>query len=360
MLEIKINNEIIEKVKALRLGEDIGFGKYMVPIMIECNYKDGKWGDIEIKPYAKIEIDPCSKVLHYGQEIFEGMKAYKKDEDNVFLFRPFENAKRFNHSARRMAMAEFPEESFVKCAELMAAYSRRIIPRRLGESLYIRPFMFATEVALGIAPSKEFKFMLIASPAGNYFQTDSLKVFIERTSCRAAQGGTGSAKTGGNYAAGLMATVNSLSKGFHQVMWLDGAEKKYIEEMSGMNFFAVINNELHTPELTDTILRGITRDTILKIAQSMGYKVVERKMAINDLLVQVAQGKCNEAFVCGTASVLAPVGSFHENNGESVKLKNPEGIIGPKIKNALLKMQAGHIEATEKDWMYKIPNIDFK
>jgi branched-chain amino acid aminotransferase len=306
---------------------------------------------------ALSNLIPCTKVLHYGQEIFEGMKAYKKSDDEVYLFRPYENAKRFNHSARRMAMAEFPEEMYVKSAEIIASYSRNVIPRRLGESLYIRPFMIATEVGLGIAPSKQFKYMVVASPSGAYFASDSIKVYIERGSCRAAPGGTGNAKTGGNYAAGLMATVNCNQMGYHQVMWLDAESKTYIEEMSGMNFFAVINGELHTPELTDTILRGITRDSILKIAASMGYKVVERKMKINELLAQVQKGECSEAFLCGTASVIAQVGSFHEQNGEYVKFQNVEGDVASKIKEKMLRIQAALEEAPEKDWNHFVPNF---
>lgn len=360
-MEIKVLDGVVEKIRDLQIDEDleIGFGKVMSPIMIECDYKDGQWGDIELKPYAKIELDPCTKVFHYGQEIFEGMKAYRKaDADEAFLFRPFENAKRFNHSARRMGMAEFPEEGFVRCAELISAYSRRIIPRRLGESLYIRPFMIATEVGLGIAPSKEFKFIMVASPSGAYFSVPELKVFVERESCRASEGGTGSAKTGGNYAAGLMASVNCMEKGYHQVMWLDGAEKKYIEEMSGMNFFAIINSELHTPELTDTILHGITRDSILRLAEANQIKTVERKIDITEFINDVKEQRCTEAFVCGTASVIAPVHSFYDNSGELAKVKNPQGIIALGLKEKLLQIQAGLLPPPIKEWIRPIEALE--
>ncbi len=359
MQEVKILDGVKEAIKDATLHENMGFGKYMSPIMVECDYKDGEWGDLILKPYSKIELDPCTKVLHYGQEIFEGMKAYRKnDSEEIFMFRPLENAKRFNFSARRMGMAELPTAVYLKAAELITSYSRRLIPRRLGESLYLRPFMIASEVGLGIAPAKEFKFVVVASPSGAYFAADSLKVFIERDSCRAAPGGTGAAKTGGNYAAGLMATVNCQSQGFHQVMWLDARHSKYVEEMSGMNFFAIINGELHTPELTETILHGITRDSILKLAKKNGIKSVERKIDIDILLEQVKSGECSEAFVCGTASVIAPVGSFHDKNEINVKVINPHGVISLGLKENLLKIQAGILPAPFEDWIHHVPHIE--
>ncbi|MBL7664967.1 MAG: branched-chain amino acid aminotransferase [Bacteriovoracaceae bacterium] len=354
-----IEPNIINLVKKLELNSDIGFGKFMMPIMLTCEYKDGAWGDLHLGPYRKFEIDPSSKVLHYGQEIFEGLKAYKNEKDELFLFRPEKNAQRFNRSADRMAMPNFPEEKFVEGVALMAAYSRQIIPRRLGESLYLRPFMFANEVGLGIAVSNNYLFTIIASPSGAYFSSDSIKVFVERTSSRAAAGGTGFAKTGGNYAAGLLSSIKCKEAGCNQVLWLDAAEKKYIEEMSGMNFFAIINGELHTPQLTNTILEGVTRDSILELARSLGYKTVEEKLPINELLKLVKEKKCTEAFVCGTASVIVPIGSFHEENGTVYKLADDEGKISLILKDKLLRIQAGLEISPVPTWIHKIPKIDF-
>ncbi len=361
MQEVKIHEGIKEALKGITLSEDIGFGKYMSPIMIECNYREGKWHEIELKPYQKIELDPCTKVLHYGQEIFEGMKAYRNaGSEDVFLFRPNENAKRFNTSAARMGMAQIPESLFLKSVDLISSYSRKLIPRRQGESLYIRPFMIASEVGLGIAPSKEFKFIVVASPSAKYFSAGSIDVFVEREASRAAPGGTGRAKTGGNYAASLMTTVKSLENGFHQVMWLDAKEKTYIEEMSGMNFFAVINGELHTPELTDTILKGITRDSIIKLAQYNGLKCVERKISIDELALDIKNGKCTEAFVCGTASIIVPVGSLSDGRDIDVKLKNPNGIISSGLRENLLKIQSAQMESPFSDWIFRVSHIELE
>lgn len=358
MKNITITDEAIQLASNAIIRDDAGFGKILAPIMLECNYANGEWGNMQIIPYGPLTLDPTTKVFHYGQEIFEGLKAYKNEEGKIFLFRPDMNAKRFNHSAKRMSMPSVPIEDFVNACQKLTSYAHKIVPKRLGESLYLRPFMIATEVGLGIKPSESFKFLIIASPVGNYFSKPSVKVYIEREDCRACPGGTGSAKTGGNYAASLKSYRQTLDRECDQTMWLDALEHKYIEEMSGMNFIAVINDEIHTPELTDTILNGITRDSILQLAKLNNLKVVETRIDIDEFLGQVESGKCSEAFVCGTASVLTPVNSFLDSkNNKTYFLKDARGRVSAKIKEQLLMIQSGRT-AGPKGWCYPVEVIE--
>lgn len=347
-----INAEISQVLRDYKLPETLGFGSVFAPIMIQSDFADGKWSKLEIKKYAPLQIDPAAKVLHYAQEIFEGMKAYKNDDDEVFLFRPEMNAKRFNRSASRMAMPEIPEEMFVEGNRMISDLCRDFIPTEIGASLYLRPFMIATEPTLGVRPSTTYSFIIIACPSANYFKAPNVSVYVEREGARASEGGTGFAKTGGNYAASLKSFLHLKNVGCDQTLWLDANEHKYIEELSGMNFFAIIDNEFHTPALTDTILEGITRDSILKLAADKGFKVVERKMNINELLDDIKTGKCSEAFACGTAAVLTPISKLVDDNGE-YPLANPEGLISTEIKLDMLMIQSGRLMKRE-DWQIKV------
>jgi branched-chain amino acid aminotransferase len=354
MKKIIIDHDATQHALEAKINHETGFGKSLSPILIECDYADGKWGDIYLNPYHSIQLDPACKVLHYGQEIFEGLKAYKNDQNEIFLFRPNLNANRFNRSALRMCMPEFPIEDFINAVTTLTYYSRNLIPKRIGESLYLRPFMFATEVALGIKPSDSYKFMLIASPVANYFTKASVKVLIEREASRAAPGGTGSAKTGGNYAASLQSYDKIAKLNCDQTMWLDAVNKQYIEEMSGMNFFAVINDELYTPALTDTILEGITRDSIVQLAAKLELRVHEGKLKIDELLDQIESGQCTEAFVCGTASVITPINSLLDSSDNKIyHLKHPTGKISLKIKDKLLAIQSGR-EIGPDGWQVRV------
>ena len=341
MTQVKIDPAISDSIKNFQLPENLGFGNVMAPVMASCVYENGKWGQLEIIPYGPISMYPNAKVLHYAQEIFEGMKAYRVGGLGPFIFRPEENHLRFNRSAERMAMPHIPIELFMKANLEVTAYSANFVPRRSGESLYLRPFMFATEEALGIKPSEKFRFMVIASPSGSYFSTGGLSVFIERHGARAFPGGTGYAKAGGNYAASLQSAIKTKQLGFVQTLWLDGRDKKYIEEMSGMNFFAVINNELHTPEINDSILEGITRKSIITLANEAGIKVVERKMDINLLIEDIKAERCTEAFACGTAAIIAPIDYLAEETGERFPLKDHEGKISLQLRESLLAIQEG-------------------
>lgn len=359
MPHIKIDPAISDAIKNFTLPETLGFGQVMAPVMASCTYDSGKWNDLELLPYGPISMYPNAKVLHYAQEIFEGMKAYRVSGVGPFIFRPEENHLRFNRSAERMAMPHIPLELFMQANLLVTAYSANFVPRRSGESLYLRPFMFATEEALGIKPSEKFRFMVIASPSASYFSAGGLSVLIERQGARAFPGGTGFAKAGGNYAASLLSAIKTKQLGFVQTLWLDGGEKKYIEEMSGMNFFAVIDNELHTPQLNDSILEGITRKSIITLALDMGLKVVERKIEIDELIKDIKSGRCTEAFACGTAAIIAPIDYLAEESGERYPLKDHEGKIALQLREELLSIQEGRKPDRYK-WVVPVEPIHLK
>ncbi|MBP9680590.1 MAG: branched-chain amino acid aminotransferase [Bacteriovorax sp.] len=341
MIPLKIDPTIAKAIETFSLPDNLGFGQVMAPVMASCLYENGKWGELELLPYGPISMYPNAKVLHYAQEIFEGMKAYRAHGLGPFIFRPEENHLRFNRSAERMAMPHIPLDLFLKASIELVAYCADFVPRRTGESLYLRPFMFATEEALGIKPSEKFRFMVIASPSGSYFSPGGLSVLIERFGSRAFPGGTGFAKAGGNYAASLHAAIKAKSLGFVQTLWLDGRDKKYIEEMSGMNFFAVINNELHTPEINDSILEGITRKSIITLAHDAGIKVIERKMDIDELINDIKSQKCTEAFACGTAAIIAPIDYLADETGERYPLLHHEGKMALRLREHLLSIQEG-------------------
>lgn len=359
MKKVEIHPDAVERVKKFTINDpQLGFGKYVAPIMIQAVYDHGEWQRFDLLPYGPLQLDPCSKVLHYGQEIFEGMKVFRHPDEKIYMFRPEMNARRFNQSARRMAMPEIPVDQFIHACEVICSYSKHIVPRRLGESLYLRPFMIASEVGMGIRPSKQFLFLIVASPSGSYFSGDSVKVYIERDDIRCAPGGIGFAKTGGNYAASLHSYDKTIKLGCDQTLWLDSVEHKYIEEMSGMNFFAVIDDKLVTPTLTDTILDGVTRKSVIDIALASDINVVERKLSIDEVLNAIKEGRCTEAFVCGTAAVIAPIASFTDKDLSVLRVKQPQGKISMDLREKLINIQAGRAESPE-GWIYPIRDLDF-
>lgn len=333
--------------------DELGFGQTMAPVMIQSIYENGSWSEMELLPYQSISMDPATSVLHYAQEIFEGLKAYKSGNGKVSLFRPEYNAGRFVESAQRMAMPEFPPDWFLKSVETMAAYCEPFIPAGRGESLYLRPFMFCSEVGLGVRVCDRYHYLLIASPSGSYFSGESVKVFIERTYTRAATGGVGTAKTGGNYARGLLSKKRTHEQGCEQTLWLDACERTYIEEMSGMNFFAVIDGELHTPELTDSILNGCTRDSIIQMSRAKGYTVHERKFPLSELLTAIDRGSCTECFLCGTAAIVTPVQSFKEESGEVYRFADDSSPVAMELRNNLLDIQTGQV-TDPMEWVYDV------
>ena len=334
---------VLRAVAETKLPSPIGFGKPVSPVMAQCRYLDGRWQEAALVAYGPLSMMPTCKALHYGQEIFEGMKAYYVDKKGPLLFRPCDNMARFNRSASRMAMPEVPEDVFMDCVEGVVRHSIPLIPTATGESLYIRPFMFATEESLGIAPPEEFSFLVVAAPCGSYFGGKPLRIWIERHRSRAAPGGVGAAKTGGNYAAALKSTVEAHGKGFDQVLWLDATTHTKIEELSGMNFFCVVDASLWTPALTDTILEGITRQAIIDIAKNRGLDVREETIGIDRLLELVGQGRCTEAFSCGTAVTVSPIASLHDEGGDH-PLAESFGPLTRRLRHDLLAIQEGRLD----------------
>lgn len=352
-MKIQVSEKAKNSIKNFTSPEKLGFGTVIAPVMAVCDYDNGQWGDVTVEAYEGITLDPTNKTLHYGQEIFEGMKAYFADKKGPFLFRPYENAKRFNSSAARMAMPSIPEEVYVESVKTVVELVKDFIPSQSGDSLYIRPFMFATEDSLGIKPSDKFKFMVVASPSSSYFSGGSIKVLVERERFRAFPGGTGAAKTGGNYAAGLLAQQQAKQKGFDQSMWLDAIGGKNIEELSGMNFFCVINGELYTPEVSDTILDGITRKSLIDLARANGLTVYEKSITIDDLITKIKSNECTEAFACGTAAVITPINLINDGAGVEASLKESFGPITKKLRSHLLDIQEGRVEGPD-GWVVKV------
>ena len=289
----------------------LSFGRIFTDRMFLAEWKsDEGWFDVRIEPYAPFVLDPACMVFHYAQEIFEGLKAYKWRDGNIAMFRPEMNARRFNRSADRMCMPEVPEELFINGIEELLKLERDWIPSAPGTSLYIRPTMIAVEPALGVKPSDHYYFYVILSPVGAYYSTgfNPVRIMVEDHFVRAVSGGTGDTKTGGNYAASLKAALEAKKKGFDQVLWLDGAQHRYVEEVGSMNMFFAYGDLVVTAPLTGSILGGITRDSVIRLSDSLGFKVEERPIDINELIADIRCGKVTEAFGSGTAAVITPVG----------------------------------------------------
>jgi len=303
-------------------------------------------------------LDPATAVFHYGQEIFEGMKAYSQPDGSISLFRPDANAMRFARSAARLALPELSVEEFIETITTLVKQDRKWVPKKVGESLYIRPFMFATEVGLGVRPSNKAKYVLIATPAGAYFNAaNAVTVWISTEYVRAAIGGTGEAKCGGNYAASLVAQKQAATKGCDQVVWLDAVERRWVEEMGGMNLYFVKGSgkdaTVITPKLTGTLLPGITRDSILTVAKDLGYKVEEVMLSIDDWRDGVASGEITEIFACGTAAVVSAVGAAKSEFGTWTTGDGKPGPITMQIRETLLGIQHGTIE-DKHGWNVKV------
>ena len=336
-----------------------GFGKYYTDHMVVCEWSEkGGWEEPHLMPYGPISLDPATAVFHYGQEIFEGMKAYRQPNGEISLFRPQANAQRFAKSAARLALPEMPEALFLETIETLVKQDAGWGPHQVGESLYIRPFMFATEVGLGVRPSNKATYMLIATPAGAYFDpSKAVSVWISTEYVRAAIGGTGEAKCGGNYAASLVAQRAAAKEGCDQVVWIDARERKWVEEMGGMNLYFVkgigAGATVMTPQLTGTLLPGITRDSILSVAKDLGYKVQEAMVSIDDWRDGVASGEITEIFACGTAAVVSPVGLAKSVMGTWKTGDGQPGVITMQIRNHLLGIQHGTVLDTH-NWMKKL------
>lgn len=344
-LEIKLVKTTTPKQKPADEAS-LGFGKFFTDHMFIAEYSVGKgWHDACIVPYGPLSIDPASPVLHYGQEIFEGLKAYRRKDGGIQLFRPMENALRMNRSAERICMPPLDPEFQVKAMKMLIQLEEDWIPSSEGTSLYLRPMMIADGAELGVHPAKHFLYVIICSPSGAYYKNgmQPLRIHIEDYYVRAVKGGIGSAKTGGNYAASLKATFDAAEKGFDQVLWLDGRENKYVEEVGAMNMMFVIDGKIVTAPLEGSILAGITRKSILRLAQDKGYQTEERRISVQELFDAYERGGLTEAFGTGTAAVISPVGEM-EYQGKSMVLNDHKiGNISQEMYDTLVGIQRGDL-----------------
>lgn len=350
----------IEKIKSERLKDkkdfkNLGFGKYFTDYMFQMDYEEGKgWHNAKITPYAPLELEPATCSLHYAQEVFEGLKAYKNGE-NIYLFRPEMNSRRFQNSCSRLCMAEVPEDIFIKAVKEIVKHEEQWIPTEKGTSLYVRPFMIATESFLGVHPSIAYKFMVILSPVGSYYPegVNPVKIYVEDFYSRAAQGGTGDIKCAGNYAASIIAQRKAEKLGYTQVLWLDSSEKKYVEEVGTMNVFFKIDEKIYTPALNGSILPGITRDSCIELLKDWSYEVSETQIEMEEIMLAAREGRLKEAWGTGTAAVISPIGEFNYK-GESVVVNNfSTGDITKKLYDTLTGIQYGEIE-DNRNWSKKI------
>ncbi len=310
-MEIRINR--IETPKQLPDSSSLGFGKIFTDHMFIADYsKDEGWHDYRIVPYGNLSVSPACTAFHYGTEIFEGLKAYRRPDGEVQLFRPIENARRMNRSAERLCMPQFPEEDFVEAVKTLVKLDERWVPSDPGTSLYIRPFTIGNDETLGVHAVNHATFIIILSPVGSYYKEglNPVSIMIEDQDVRAVRGGTGEAKCGGNYAASNRAGDRAEKKGYSQVLWLDGVERKYIEEVGAMNVMFKINGTVVTPALSGSILPGITRKSIIEILKKEGYPVEERRLSVDELAAAMADGSLEEAWGCGTAAVVSPIGEL--------------------------------------------------
>ncbi len=333
------------------------FGRVFTDHMVTIRYADGKgWYDAQVEPRAPIPMDPATAVLHYAQEIFEGIKAYGTADGGVTLFRADQNSQRFRDSAARMAMPGLPDELFLGSIRELVSIDQAWVPTDPEGSLYLRPVMFASEVFLGVKPSSEYLYVLIASPVGAYFKggLKPVTVWVSDDYSRAAPGGTGAAKCGGNYAASLLAQQEAIAHGCDQVVFLDAAQHTYVEELGGMNLFFVYDDgSLVTPPLGGTILPGVTRDSIITLARAAGREVTERQVTFDDWRADAASGRLREAFACGTAAVVTPVGTLRWQGGEFVVGDGGTGEVTASLRQSLVDIQRGRV-ADPYGWVQRI------
>lgn len=349
-------NPVDAAERAARLV-DPGFGRVFTDHMVTIRYSDAKgWYDANVGPRAPLTLDPATAVLHYAQEIFEGLKAYRLADGSMALFRPEQNARRFQRSAKRLAMPELPEEMFLQACRQLVQVDKAWFPPIDGGSIYLRPFMIASEVFLGVKPSAEYLFMVIASSAGNYFKSGApaISIWVSEQYTRAARGGTGAAKCGGNYAASLVAQSEAIRQGCDQVVFLDAAEHRWVEELGGMNlFFLFDDGSLLTPPADGTILEGITRDSVLTLARAQGLNVREERYAMDQWRADAESGRLVEVFACGTAAVVTPVGTVKSTQGDFTIGAGGAGQMTQQIRTKLVDIQRGAAVDTH-GWVQRI------
>ncbi|HEX4976418.1 MAG TPA: branched-chain amino acid aminotransferase [Nocardioides sp.] len=346
--------------RLVEILENPGFGVHFTDHMFTAEWTPEKgWYDARVSAYAPLTLDPATAVLHYAQEIFEGMKAYRHDDGSIWTFRPEMNAERMIRSSRRLALPELPVADFVASVDAVVQADQRWVPDPAGEkSLYIRPFMFASEKFLGVRPAKHVTYMVILSPAGAYFAKglQPVTIWLSEDYTRAGVGGMGAAKTGGNYASSLVAQQEAIENGCDQVVFLDAVERRWVEELGGMNLYFVHDDgSIVTPELSGTILEGITRDSIIELSGKLGHEVVERKFSVDEWRDGVSSGRITEVFACGTAAVVTPVGTLKWRDG-AVSTGDGVDAIGPvtkQVRQNLVDIQYGRTEDTF-GWMHKV------
>lgn len=337
----------ITKVSSTRVGnvdlEDPGFGELFSDHMLEVEYRDGQWQQADIKPFGTIEVTPALNTLHYGQSVFEGMKAYYADEETIHLFRPEKNYQRFVQSCERMCIPSVSKDIFINGIIELIKLDHKWVPRKTGNTLYIRPFVCAFDPIISARVSDSYRFYIITTPVGSYYNKP-VKLTTSQKYARAVKGGVGAAKTAGNYAASLYPAQEAQSKGFDQVLWLDALEHKFVEEVGTMNIFFVIDGVLVTPELSGTILPGITRASVIQLARHWGMPVEERRITIGEIMEAGASGMLDEAFGAGTAAVIAPVDEIH-HDGNSVQFDfEQRGPVGQKLHDQITDIQWGKAE----------------
>ena len=345
MLDIKITRTQTPKQKPDETK--LGFGKIFTDHMFIMNYTEGKgWHDPRIEPYHNLELSPASMVFHYGQEMFEGLKAYRGADGKARLFRPDMNGKRTNDTNKRLCIPELPVEDFVEAVKAVVKVDEDWIPTAPSTSLYIRPFIIATDDFLGVAPSKTYLFIIILSPSGAYYESGlaPVGIWIEDDYVRAVKGGIGFAKTGGNYAASLAAQVKAHDGGYSQVLWLDGVERKYIEEVGAMNIFFKIDGKVVTPALSGSILPGITRNSVITLCKDWGIEVEERKISVDELIEAQKSGKLEECFGSGTAAVISPVGTLRYKDDVMQIGDGTTGALSQKLYDTVTGIQNGTVE----------------
>ncbi|WP_328906035.1 branched-chain amino acid aminotransferase [Streptomyces sp. NBC_00234] len=360
-IELKPSSNPLSDAEREAIQVNPGFGRYFTDHMVTIRWTEGRgWHDAQLVPYGPLSMDPANMTLHYAQEIFEGLKAYRQPDGTVASFRPQANAERFKRSAARLAMPELPVETFIAACDALVQQDKAWVPQHGGEeSLYLRPFMIAAEVGLGVRPANEYLFIVIASPAGAYFPggVKPVSIWLSENRVRAVPGGMGDAKTGGNYAASLLAQAEAAAQGCDQVAYLDAVEHKWVEELGGMNLYFVYGQgdtkRIVTPELTGSLLAGVTRDSLLKVARDLGYEAEEGRVSIDQWKADTENGTLTEVFACGTAAVITPVGTVKSANGEWTQGDGTPGEVTMTLRGRLLDIQRGIAEDTH-GWMHPL------
>lgn len=351
-----IKYELVEQRKEKPDQNNLGFGNYFTDHMFVMDYTEGKgWHDARIVPYGPLAVDPATMVLHYAQETFEGLKAYRNEKGEILLFRPEMNARRMINSNKRICMPAVPEDMFIEAVEELVKCEKDWVPTKAETSLYIRPFMYASEASVGVHPAKTYKFIIILSPVGAYYPegVNPVKIWVEDEYVRAVKGGTGFTKCGGNYAASIAAQVKAEENGYTQVLWLDGVHRKYVEEVGTMNAMFVIDGKVVTAALEGSVLPGVTRDSIIHILKDWGYDVEERELSIDELMEAGRNGKLTEAFGTGTAAVISPIGELCYK-GEKIEINGfKTGELTQKLYDTLTGIQWGKLE-DKYNWTRKI------